>query len=209
MSLDEKKQITRFLMALGVFAALMAVGFHFARPYIASRRSAQTHLIARDIISEHLSSAYANLAIVEMATRYHIVDKGNELLAACLTKDDAKGPCTVTSPDQQTQFLLKDSIYETGKILAGTNENPGVYSISGKNGCNDAEEKDCPGWFAYIWFWAECPEKAASCDMAERIWIRHQVVAQDSYKTLPSHPPEKQFKEDPTNFATSLRLKTP
>ncbi len=208
MSSDEKKQITNGLIALGVFAALMFLGFYLARPYIAARRSVQTHLIARDIISEQISSATTNLAVIEMVIRYQVQDQGNELLAACLEKDDARGLCTITSPELQTQFLFKNSVYEPAKLLAGTTENPGIYSLIGKNACDPNAEKDCPGWHAYIWFWAECPEKAASCDRAERIWIRHQVVAATKNATLPSHPPSKQFEDDPTSFAQSVRLQT-
>lgn len=208
MSLDEKKQITRWLISLGIFAVLMGVGFYAARPYIDARRSVQTHLIARDIISEHLSSATENLGVIEMAIRYQVLDKGNDLLAACLEKDDAREPCSITSPELQTQFILKDSIYETGKILAGTSDSPGVYSLSGKNACDQAADKDCPGWIAHIWFWAECPEKAASCDKAERIWIRHQVTSVSTSENLPPHPPTEQFEVDLTSFAHSLRLQT-
>lgn len=206
MSLDEKKQITRWLIALGVFGVLMLIGFYLARPYIHTRRNIQTHLIARDIISEHISGATENVSVIEMAIRYPVLDAGNEQLAACLEKDDNRGPCTITSPELQTQFQLKDSIYETGKILAGSMDNPGIYSLLGKNACDKNTDKDCPGWLAYIWFWAECAEKAESCDRAERIWIRHQVVSATANDALPSYPPIEQFIDDPTSFAQSVRL---
>jgi hypothetical protein len=209
MSTDEKKQVTQWLISLGVFGSLLLLGYYFAKPYIEQRRSTQTHLIARDIISEQIHSAATILSVVEMTSRYQPVEKINEPLTACLLADDPQGECTVTSPAQQQQFVFKDSIYENSKVLAGTVDNPGIYKLLGKIGCDQTEPGQCPGWIAHIWFWAECADKAPRCDKAEKIWIRHQVVPGNANNSLPPHPPSQEFNDDPTSFAESIRLTTP
>lgn len=194
---------TALFLALGVVAF---VSVRAGKGFVSNKRALQLQMTARDAISEQLRGIVANLAVLRMAAREPDLSPGNASLAACLAPE---GTCTVTSPELQEMFILKDSVQETGKIIAGTMDSPGSYSITGKIACTPDEDANCPGWLTHIWFWAECGNKATSCDLAEVIWVRYQTVPSETFINLPALPADDVFMQTPASFAYSVRVPRP
>jgi Flp pilus assembly pilin Flp len=115
---------------------------------------------------------------------------GNRALRRCLMRT-AANDCTATSPDraQQFQLLVPFSSQTPGAPVSGSSagDEGGHYTSNGfRSNCRAS--RDCPYW-GRTYFWAQCPNNAATCQQAVRIYIRPQILTQrnvmDSNSFLP------------------------
>jgi len=132
---------------------------------------------------------------------------GNLQLEKCLNPGNALD-CTVTNFNNQASFNFYSASFQ--RKLGGTNATPVSMNRNGVRDC-DISKPGCPFFNIKAYFWAACPNKAASCKIADAIYVRYQispVVAE--YKGLPlkATPPNPKFATDKSSFAHRIDLKS-
>lgn len=199
-----RRQTTYWLLLFVGLAAVAFLSVRFGRNLVQENRATQLQITARDVIYEQLRGLASNRAVLQMATRIDGEWQGNQELRACLDVDGSM--CRITKPEQQIGFVLKDAIGTEGKIMAGDETSPGLYSTRGKIACDPLTDEGCPGWLARIWFWADCPDKATECDQAEAVHVRFQVLPAPGHEKLAAHPPADAFTRYLDSFSYGVRI---
>ena len=156
-------------------------------------------LLVRSILSAQMTKMASNLSLLNWAAKYPAA--GNRELAACL---EPKSVCRVTSPDEQTGFVMPTSLNPRDLHYSGSSDKPAKFPKAQTTPC-----PDCSGWNVVTTFWAECPESLPACAQAKAINVRVLVRPdpESDWDDAPSAiPPLAEYEAHRERFAMRINL---